>query len=65
MYFENELALEDAAKSYDSHPLLTLAARDKKSFEFMLKHFEKPSVVLIPDMVNFLVGRVQRGNVTR
>lgn len=62
MYFENELALEDAAKSYDSHPLLTLAARDRKSFEFMLQHFEKPSVVLIPDMVNFLAGKMPKKN---
>lgn len=65
MYFENELALEEAKKSYDDHPLLMLAARDRRSFEFMLQHFEKPSVVLIPDMVNFLAGKLQETNATR
>ena len=58
VYFENEHALEETTKAYNSHALLTLAARDKRSFEFMLQHFENPSVVLIPDMVNFLIGKI-------
>lgn len=56
IYFENFSNLTKAALIFNSHPNLTLFARDKYSYEIALKHFYNCHVILSPDMVFQMAG---------
>ncbi|WP_375514721.1 polysaccharide pyruvyl transferase family protein [uncultured Nostoc sp.] len=51
IYFANPFNLTKAALIFNSHPNLTLFARDQYSYEIALKHFYNCHIILSPDMV--------------
>ena len=50
-YFENQEELNISKKIYNSHNNLIIMAREKKSYNFMKKHFYNAKVYLTPDIV--------------
>lgn len=51
IYFANPSNLTKAALIFNSHPNLTLFARDQYSYEIALKNFYNCHIILSPDMV--------------
>ena len=43
--------LAKSAKVYNSHPNLTILAREQKSYDFMQEHFNQAKIVKVPDIV--------------
>ncbi|MGD1712451.1 polysaccharide pyruvyl transferase family protein [Dapis sp. BLCC M172] len=50
IYFQNKSYLEKSAKVFNSHPNLTLCARDRYSYDLAIKHFDNCRVILAPDL---------------
>lgn len=50
-YFDNEEELKISKKIYNTHKNLIIMAREKKSFDFMKKHFYNAKIYLTPDIV--------------
>lgn len=50
VYYQNPDNITKDAAIFNSHPDLTIAARDEPSFELLKKHFNKNNIVLLPDM---------------
>lgn len=61
-YFESEEELNISKKIYNAHKNLIIMAREKRSYEFMKKHFYNAKVYLTPDIVMTLkkVEELQR-----
>lgn len=64
-YFENEEELNISKKIYNAHNNLIIMAREKRSYEFMKKHFYNAKIYLTPDIVMSLkeVSSSQRNGV--
>ena len=50
-YFENEEELDISKKVYNAHNNLIIMAREKRSYDFMKKHFYNAKIYLTPDIV--------------
>ena len=50
-YFENEKELDISKKIYNAHNNLIIMAREKRSYDFMKKHFYNAKIYLTPDIV--------------
>ena len=50
-YFDNEEELKISKKIYNTHKNLIIMAREKKSFDFIKKHFYNAKIYLTPDIV--------------
>jgi pyruvyl transferase EpsI len=57
VYGKNELRI--SKKTYNSHPSLTLLARDDYSYNFMKEHFNKCTIIKHPDIVLYLNEKEQ------
>lgn len=47
--------LENSKEIYNDHKKLYICAREKKSYDFMLKHYQEANIILVPDIVLFLI----------
>jgi|SRR5690606_16960408 len=54
IHYENKNFIEEDAELYNSHPDLTICARDNVSYKFAQKHFDRCKVLKLPDMAFFL-----------
>lgn len=64
-YFESDEELNISKKIYNAHNNLIIMAREKRSYEFMKKHFYNAKVYLTPDIVMSLkeISNMQRSGV--
>jgi pyruvyl transferase EpsO len=54
IYFKDMKNLERVSRTFNSHPALTIHARDRSSFELAKNYFHKCNVFLTPDMTAIL-----------
>lgn len=54
IHFSKSENLEGSARIYNSHPDLTIMARDEPSYEVACKHFDQCKVMLVPDFALYL-----------
>jgi exopolysaccharide biosynthesis predicted pyruvyltransferase EpsI len=54
VYFKYGFNLRRSISIFSEHPNLTICARDKKSYNFLKKHFSKNKILLVPDMAFFI-----------
>lgn len=64
IHYQNPNFILEDAKIFESHPDLTICARDEVSYRFAKKHFSSCNIVMLPDMAFFLDfrGRQKVGN---
>lgn len=54
VYYANQENLLRDAEVFNSHPDLTICARDQRSYDLLKKHFFKNNILLVPDMAFYL-----------
>lgn len=54
VWYENHENIKADEIFFANHPNVTMCARDKVSFRFMLEHFPKNEILLVPDMAFFI-----------
>ncbi|UAY56404.1 polysaccharide pyruvyl transferase family protein [Arachidicoccus terrestris] len=54
VYYANQENLLRDAEVFNSHPDLTICARDHRSYDLLKKHFYKNNILLVPDMAFYL-----------
>lgn len=58
-YSDDDFGRDELEKSktiYNNHNRLYICAREEKSYQFMLTHYHKANIVLVPDIVLFLTN---------
>lgn len=59
IFFQHRLNLEKAKKVFNSHPKLTIIAREQKSYELAKEYFPNNNIILVPDMAFLIFENVR------